>query len=324
MSYAPNTQCRGEYSLASAGRLDSVVNKFYVNIGSVNVNNGSINHGIQHSIAAQRTGDVHIYNHNQTIDNRIGAVNYVVNMDNRKIEFVSPYISPGQRQKYPGRKDTYLLPAPKTADYETANASYHNTITTGLLKRRRPVTQFIDSSEEIKGLVVDTFEKLTDADFPDNIVVNVLSDAQMRKAHTANGGRWNDGIMGFAVNRWPETSAIFVRQNHLDALMLVVGHELGHVLSPQLSDAVSEEAKAFAFELAWAKTIMENDIGGLAGNFNTDFKPAANGLHDRAFAFVQDTVSKGKDALRTFWELAKGSLQFNSNKGMNTLQKAFI
>ncbi len=307
MSYAPCTG--GCYSTAASGRLDQVVNKFYVNVGAVHVNNGNINHGIQHSIAAERTGDIHIYN--QTIDNRIGVQNnYVLNLDNRKVEFISPYISDSSSRpqvSYSEKPSAYLLPAP-SGDYAASAHAYENTITSGLLKSRRPHTQFVDSAEEIEGIVRHTFEKLTGKVFPDDIIVQVCDEEEMKKAHASHGGRWNPGIMGFAINGHNHPSSIFVRKNHLDALMLTVGHEIGHVVAPQLSDNLDEEAKAFAFELAWVKTIVENDIGGLADSFDPDFTPAANGLHDRAFAFVQDTVRKGKEAINVFLDLAKGVL----------------
>ncbi len=296
--------CR-DYSSSSANRLDNVVNKFYVNIGSLNVNNG-----IQHSIAAEKTGDIHVYNTN--IESMIGQQNnQVINMDNRKIEFISPYIGNG-KDRYVEKKNSYLLPAPRK-EYAANSVEYHNTITSGLLKPARPATQFIDDAEEIKDIVTETFATLTGQNFPDNIVVRVCSDEEMRKAHAANGGKWSNGIMGFAINRWPYPSNIFIRNNHLDELMLTVGHELGHVLSQRLPDDVDEEAKAFAFELAWASTIIDNNIGNLGRNFNTEFMPAENGLHDKAFAFVQKTVKLGKEALRVFWELAKGLLRTAEN-----------
>jgi len=286
--------------------LDNVVNKFYINIGSLNVNNG-----IQHSIAAERTGDIKVYN--TTIDNRIGQVNYTINLDNRKVEFISPYIG-RQTLKYLDKKSGYMLPAP--SEYRIANPEYQSMITTGLLKPKRPLTQFVDNAEEIKGITKQTFEELTGQPFPDDIIVRVCSEEELKKAHTANGGKWNPGIMGFALNRSPQPSTIFVRQNHLDALMLTVGHEIGHVLTPSLGNPVDEEAKAFAFELAWAKTIIENDIGGLKANFNVDFMPAQNGLHDKAFAFVQNIVKKGMDSLRLFFDISQGTLSHQ--------EKAFI
>jgi hypothetical protein len=304
MAYTATPHSGSDYSAAAAIRLEQTVNKFYVN-GDINVNNG-----IQHSIAAERTGDVHV--HSQTIDNRVGVMNnYVLNLDNRKVEFISPYIDGGNGSvaegKYLEKKGQYLLPAP-SGTYQNSNQEYQSSITTGLLNPRRPVTQFVEDAEEIKGLVLETFEKLTGQQFPDNIVVRVCDEEEMKKAHKANGGVWSPGIMGFALNRSPYPSTIFVKKNHLDALMLVVGHELGHVLSDTLPDAVDEEAKAFAFELAWAKTIVENDIGKLGSSFNVDFMPAENGLHDKAFAFVQNVVKQGKEALKVFWELGKGIL----------------
>lgn len=304
MIYISGTPNGRGYSSSSG--LDRAVNKFYINIGNLNVNNG-----IQHSIAAERTGDIKVYN--TTIDNRVGQINYTINLDNRKIEFISPYIS-GEKPKYLDKKAGYLLPAP--AEYKAASQEYHNTITAGLLKPRRPITQFIDDAEEIKDITIQTFEALTGQSFPDDIVVRVCSEAEMKKAHAANGGKWSPGIMGFAINRHPYPSTIFIRENHLDELMLTVGHELGHVLAPQLGDAIDEEAKAFAFELAWARTIVENDVGGLAANFNVDFMPAQNGLHDKAFAFVQKMVKKGKEALQLFLDIAKGTIR--------TEEKAFI
>jgi hypothetical protein len=304
--------CRADYSSAASRRLDQVVNKFYIN-GDVHVNNG-----IQHTIAAQRTGDVHVYS--QSIDNRIGIQQnkYVLNLDNRKVEFIAPYIGcedGSGKKKYLNKNNQYLLSGP-SGNYDNSSPEYHSSITGGLLKPRRPATQFVESAEEIEHLVRQTFEKLTGQAFPDDIIVRVCDEEEMKKAHKANGGKWNPGIMGFAMNRHPHPSTIFVRKNHLDSLMLTVGHELGHVLSPRLESDLDEEAKAFAFELAWAKTIVENDIGGLAANFNVDFMPAENGLHDKAFAFVQNIVKQGKKALKVFWELAKGITRFK--------EKAFI
>ena len=302
MSYAPISSC---YSASAARNLEHTVNKFYRN-GDVHINNG-----IQHTIAAQRTGDIHVLN--QTIDNRIGQVNYVLNLDNRKVEFVSPYIGCERKSEisYNNHNRTYLLTGP-AGSYNTS-PEYQSSITTGLLKQRRPLTQFVEDAEEIKEISVTAFEALTGQPFPDDIVVRVCSEEEMKKMHSANGGTWSAGIMGFAINRHPYPSAIFVRKNHLDALMLTVGHELGHVLSQRLDDALDEEAKAFAFELAWVKTIVDNNIAGLGANFNPDFTPASNGLHDKAFAFVQKTVNKGKEALKVFWELAKGIMHYGEN-----------
>ena len=79
-----------------------------------------------------------------------------------------------------------------------------------------------------------------------------------------------------------------MRENQLDALLLVIGHEIGHVLTETLPNKHDEEAKAFAFSIEWAKTIKKHNIAGLGINIkqDLDFEPARNGLHDVAFSFV--------------------------------------
>jgi hypothetical protein len=281
----------------SHSNLERSVNKFYINIGSLNVNNG-----IQHSIAAQSLGDVHVYN--QTIDNRIGVQNnYTVNLDNRKVEFIAPTVggSGYSLGKY-GAPAGYLAYQGSLSN----RVEYQSMITSGILRPTRPAVQFIEDAEDIKELITETFTALTGNEFPSTITVRVCDEKEMKKAHTAHGGVWNDGILGFAINRGKETSSIFVKKNDLDALMLTVGHEIGHVLTQTLNNPVDEEAKAFAFELAWAKTIVRHDIGDLGKSFNVDFRPANNGLHDRAFNFIQDKVRRGKTAIELFWNIAQG------------------
>ena len=288
-----------------------MVNKFYINVGSVNVHNGDVNNGIVHSISAQRTGDVHVYNNVETLVNNHHTTNYVINMDNRRVEFVSPYadgrmLGNSRGAGYLEHRGYKLLghDGSPGAGYDMGSIEYHNTITQGLLKKKRPVVQFVEDAEEVRPLVEETFLRLTGEEFPRDIAVRVCDEETMKKAHSMHGGRWSPGIMGFAIN---EQRMVFARKGDLDMLMLTLGHEIGHVLTAQLGEAVDEEAKAFAFEMAWVKTIMENDIGGLAGSFNPDFVPAANGLHDRAFAFVQKLVRKGKKAMEVFRDIALGA-----------------
>ena len=89
---------------------------------------------------------------------------------------------------------------------------------------------------------------------------------------------------------------------------MTIGHELGHVFTKSLINKHNEEAKAFAFEIAWLKTIIEHNIAGLQYSFNLDVKPAKNGLHDIAFAHVKKWLEKGKKAIEIYWELVKGAL----------------
>lgn len=169
----------------------------------------------------------------------------------------------------------------------------------------RPDTQFIDDADEVKEFVKEAFRKTTGEELPREIKITVCNEEKFRLLHEANGGRWSKGIQGFSVHL---TKGIVIKQNNLDVVMLVMGHELGHVLSHCLSNPHDEEAKAFAFELAWMKTIKRHNIANLAENINIDFSPANNGLHDVAFNFVKSMVKAGKEAIDVFKGLIRGDI----------------
>lgn len=252
---------------------------------------------------------------NMLYEDGTGRETYVVNLDSKEIavlpQFIGKeYLGSADVKKPDDKNRNYSL----EKDYDKNDNSmknsqkYINTIHTGLLSKNRPVTQFVAEAEDVEEFVREAFFAVTGEDLPKDIVLHVLSEEEMRKAHKQHGGKWNKGIMGFAVNNYPYPSTIFVRKNNLDALMLTIGHEIGHVLSKQLPDPKDEEAKAFAFELAWARKLVQEDIGGLAKSFNIDFMPANNGVHDKAFAFVQELVKKGKDALKVFKDICRGDV----------------
>ena len=48
-------------------------------------------------------------------------------------------------------------------------------------------------------------------------------------------------------------------------------------------------------------------------NFNIDFQPANNGIHDKAFNAIQDLIKKGKQALDLFWQVAQGDFSVPQN-----------
>src|SRR3989338_2377411 len=148
----------------------------------------------------------------------------------------------------------------------------------------RPDTQFIDDASDVEEFVKEAFRTTTGEELPGHIRITICNEEKFKLLHTSKGGKWSKGIQGFSVHL---TKEIVVKQNKLDVVMLVIGHELGHVLSPPLSNMHDEEAKAFAFELEWMKAIKQNNIANLAGNINIDFQPANNGLHDVAFNFVK-------------------------------------
>lgn len=177
------------------------------------------------------------------------------------------------------------------------------------LKPERPKAQFIGSVNEIKHYVQEAFKAVTGKDLPEDISIVVVDQDELKQRHEMCNGTWSPGIQGISINRKGfGQSLIAVKENDLDILMMVIGHEIGHVINFQLSNKLNEEAKAFAFEMAWVKAIYENNIANLKNSINPDPKPAKNGLHDVAFGFVKKMLLLGKDAFDIFKDLIKHKL----------------
>ncbi len=156
---------------------------------------------------------------------------------------------------------------------------------------------------EIAEFIREAFSKTTEKELPGSITIIVASRESLQQLHSQF---FNQGIVGLSLNSTSKKE-IFAVAGNLDELMLVIGHELGHVLTPALSSQKAEEAKAFAFEMAWAQTIFLHDIAGLRNSINSaalNMKPAANGLHDLAFAFVKAATAAGKEALQLHSQLS--------------------
>lgn len=177
------------------------------------------------------------------------------------------------------------------------------------LAPNRPKTAFIGDASEIKEFIEEAFTLTTNKPFPKDVIISVVEEEQLKKIHKNLGGNWDPGIQGFAINRKKHNmiNEIFIKKGELDKIMLIIGHELGHVLSRQLDNKIDEEAKAFAFSLAWMKTIKQHNIANLSTAIRLD-KPATNGLHNVALDFILDQRNKGKDALDIYNELIRGEL----------------
>ena len=185
-------------------------------------------------------------------------------------------------------------------DYFTPqNKEYH---AASFLKQYRPSTQFIEKAEQVEQLVREAFEKTTSTELPDNIIIHILDEKEMKNSHESHNGIWNSTILGFSINSVPYKH-VFVKNAGLDQVMAVLGHEIGHVLTPTLPNQHDEEAKAFAFEFAWVDAIIENNIGNLENNFTLE--PAKNGLHDVAAKFVRKLINSGKEVFEIYKEIAK-------------------
>lgn len=148
---------------------------------------------------------------------------------------------------------------------------------------------FVGKAEEIREHIEQAFELMFHEAFPKDVKVSVLDEEKFRKLAP------HPGTIGLSINRRTQglMSEIFVKNDFLARVLLTVGHELGHVLTEQLTNAQDEEAKAYAFSLAWMRVIKENDIAGLKDAIVTE-RPAENGVHNIAFFFVEKLMNRGK------------------------------
>ncbi len=169
----------------------------------------------------------------------------------------------------------------------------------------RAETQFVDQALDVEEHVKEAFKATTGYEFGNRIQIVVCDEHKFRMMFEANGGQFKPGLQGFSVHR---KGLVVVKQNKLDVVMLVIGHEIGHVMSAPLVNVHDEEAKAFAFEMEWMKAIKKHNIANLASNINIDFRPADNGLHNVAFNFVRNMVKAGKRAMDVFKGLVRGEV----------------
>ena len=220
-------------------------------------------------------------------------------------------LSPGSIGSGYGGLSTYYPSSFHMGSYSCSSArpysvplSSQNFEASLFLNPNRPAVPFITCSDDVKVIMEETYEKITGQKFPEAIQVLICPLDQFKSLHS-EFGPWNEGIMGFSLNRFGKgTSEIYVRQAPLDSLMLTIGHEIGHVLSPTLVNAHDEEAKAHAFSLAWMNTIRDHNIADLKANISPN--PANNGLHDVAFNFVTKLLHTGASPLDIFETLSKG------------------
>jgi len=188
--------------------------------------------------------------------------------------------------------------------YPTSYVAEHSFTPEIFLNTSRQRARFIDDNNEVKSIAEETFELMMNGKLPNNISINILPFDEFKILHSLFGS-WSNGILGFSLNG--NDKKIFVRENHLDSLILVIGHEIGHVLTETLPNKHDEEAKAFAFSIEWAKTIKKHNIAslGLSIKDEIDFQPARNGLHDVALSFVNFMVKKGRKAIELHSDLVR-------------------
>jgi hypothetical protein len=165
---------------------------------------------------------------------------------------------------------------------------------------------FVGKAEEVKEFVESAFELMFHKSFPKDIKVSILDSEQFHKLAP------HAGTVGLSINRrqFGLMSEIFIKNDFLGRVMLTIGHELGHVLTPTLDNKHDEEAKAYAFSLAWIKAIKQNDIAGLRSAIITE-TPAHNGLHNVAFNFVEKMIRSGKESWDVYLDVIGKNVSCN-------------
>ena len=162
---------------------------------------------------------------------------------------------------------------------------------------------FVGKAEEVKEFIEETFEKIFDKPFPNNIKMSILNQEEFGKIAPS------PGTIGLSLNRGQEglLSEIFILNDTLGRVMLTIGHELGHVLTKTLQSQHDEEAKAYAFSLLWMKVIQKHDIANLGDAIIAEC-PAENGLHNLSFTFVHNLLDQGKEAEEIYEEIISQNL----------------
>ena len=162
---------------------------------------------------------------------------------------------------------------------------------------------FVGKAEEVQEFVEDAFEKIFNTKFPTDIKVRILDEEAFRTIAP------HPSTIGLSLNRRKLglLSEVFVLEGSLARVLLTLGHELGHVLTPTLASMHNEEAKAFAFSFAWMDIIKEHNIANLKDAFIEE-RPAENGLHNIAYGLVQKAIAGGKRAWQVYLDVISGDL----------------
>ncbi len=204
-----------------------------------------------------------------------------------------------------GGKDASAVHYGRNDTPEEVHREYHFTPDLFLLPGKGGM--FVGSAEDVREFVEEAFFRLFGEQFPEDIKISILDEERFTMLAPSTN------TVGMSLNRRQQglMSEIFVRHDTLGRVLLTIGHELGHVLTPTLENQHDEEAKAYAFSLLWMETIREHDIAGLQKALVEEI-PAENGLHDIAFAFVQRMLRKGKKVSEIYTKIIAGFLPVSS------------
>jgi len=176
----------------------------------------------------------------------------------------------------------------------------------------------IQSAKSIKDYVKTAFDIFTgtnselseviqfDEFWINQILIHILPGCRFEELISSFGRR--DEIKGF-VKRYNFKGYVFIREDCLVNVMQVIGHEIGHLMSRRLTDMVNEEAKAYAFKIAWCNIIQNNRIAGLGKEIMKMPIPSYDIEHYSAFKFVTKRIKEGYSPRNLFEDFITGKEQ---------------
>lgn len=184
---------------------------------------------------------------------------------------------------------------------------------------------FVSNALQVKDYVKQAFDLLIDVGSKvkvkdtygmgyffdiNGISVKVLDKPTFKAVYNINSKKeYNDLTLGFAFSKhyasWNFDQVAYVLEGNLFKVMKVIGHEIGHLVERPMINPVVEEAKAYAFEMAWGRVVQGNDIGGLRNTTIANLRMPNANPHAEAAMLVKEMVEAGYNPLDLFYEIGR-------------------
>lgn len=193
------------------------------------------------------------------------------------------------------------------SDKEDYEINFEDTSSFFLKDTNQP--KFVGTISHLMDDIRHTLRMATNQELPFNLDIKICNEEELSKEYNQRTNNiWNQTIKGFATHG--ENKEIFVLADSLDKMMLTLGHEIGHILSPRLINTTTEEAKAFSFEIVWLQTIKIHNILNLAENIDLEKigTPVANGVHDVAFRWINSFMMDGRSPKEIYNDIINGEI----------------
>jgi hypothetical protein len=182
-------------------------------------------------------------------------------------------------------------------------------IETLFLSRNATPCVFLGASSDVILQINQILKLLTGSGLPYNIRIEFCNAEKMSEAYKKWSKQvWTPIVRGFCVPG--HNKLIYVLHDSLLNMMLTLGHEIGHILTAPRQNRITEEAKAYSFEIMWLSRMKDNNILELGHIIDLSRlgTPAANGIHDVAFRWVNSFLMDGKTAFEIYKDITDGEI----------------